>query len=190
MWNTVIEIFGVVTGLLYIFFEVKHNKYMWLLGIFIAVAYTYVFAVKGLYAVMAFQIFNFFLSIYGLIKWEKDERDNAKSEDSKKMVINKLGWKETVISVVVTVGLYFLLDYLLGFFTDESHPILDTIITVLSLLATYWLSRSFIEQWLVWIVVNVLSVILYVRQGMYPTVVLYSAYTIVAFYGYYYWRKQ
>lgn len=185
-----VEIFGVVTGLFYLFFEIKHSRMMWFLGVFMAGAYIYLFAVEGLYASMSYQIYYMAVSIYGIVKWGRDSRKIVNKDDEKKIVVNHLSGKEALASIGVTIVVFIIIYFVLGLFIGDSQRFLDATVTVLSLLATYWLSRSFIQQWIVWIIVNVLSMVLYFKQGLYPTLFLYSLYTIFAFYGYYYWKKH
>ncbi len=189
--NTAIEIFGVVTGLLYLYYEIRHDSRMWYLGIVMALVYIYLFAMEGLYASMSYQIYYLVMSVYGIVLWKRDlARGVGEEGDTTAIVINRLRLHEGVISVSVAAAVFSLLYFVIGGYTDDSQPLLDSLVTVLSLLATYWLGRSFIQQWLLWVVINLLSILLYIRQGLYPTAVLYVFYTISAIYGYYYWKKR
>ena len=67
---------------------------------------------------------------------------------------------------------------------------LDSAVTVLSIVATWWLVKSYIEQWWLWILADTLSTILCLTQGMWWMAVLYAAYTVSAFIGLHYWRKH
>lgn len=68
-------------------------------------------------------------------------------------------------------------------------PYVDSLIAVLSLLATYWVTGKHAENWIVWIINNAIAIYLYASQGLYPTVLLYTAYLIAALIGYRHWRK-
>ena len=67
------EYFGFITGLLYLFWEIRQNNLMWVVGILSALAYAVVFAYSGLYAAMMFQIYYFIVSVYGIMSWRKDK---------------------------------------------------------------------------------------------------------------------
>ena len=68
------EYFGFVTGLLYLIWEIRQNNLMWVVGILSALAYAVVFAQSALWAAMLFQVYYFFVSIYGLVCWSRDKK--------------------------------------------------------------------------------------------------------------------
>ncbi|HOL98307.1 MAG TPA: nicotinamide riboside transporter PnuC, partial [Bacteroidales bacterium] len=74
-------------------------------------------------------------------------------------------------------------------FTDSDVPLGDAFTTALSFTATWLLAKKYIENWFFWIVVNIVSTILYVYKGLYPTVVLFTILTLLAFVGYHKWKK-
>ena len=74
-------------------------------------------------------------------------------------------------------------------FTDSTIPGWDAFTTALSVSATWMLARKILEHWYLWIIVNIVSIGLYVHKGLYPTVVLFTVYAIMAFIGLYEWRK-
>jgi len=80
--------------------------------------------------------------------------------------------------------------YILRRFTDSPIPFWDAFTTSLSIFATWMLARKKIEQWLIWIFVDLVSVGLYLYRGLYPTVFLFLVYAVMAVIGYYEWRKD
>lgn len=182
-----IEIFGLVTGLLYLWYEIKHSNKMWYVGIVIAIVYTYLFAKSHLYASMSYQIYYLLMSIYGIYKWKKDANGISAGEE---IIINEIKLVPAVVSSVLAFGLFLLIYFGLSDYTNAEQPLLDALVTSLSLLATYWLGNSWIGQWWIWVTINILSVIMFWRQNLYPTAFLYGFYGVSAIYGYYYWRKE
>jgi nicotinamide mononucleotide transporter len=86
--------------------------------------------------------------------------------------------------------LFFIMWLALSRLTDSPVPGCDAFLTSLSIIATWMLARKIYEHWLLWIVVNTVSVILYYTRGLYPTVVLYSVYGIMSFVGLKAWKKS
>jgi nicotinamide mononucleotide transporter len=78
----------------------------------------------------------------------------------------------------------------LGRYTDSPIPFGDAFTTSLSIIATWMLARKKIEQWLIWIFIDLVSVGLYLYRGLYPTVFLFLVYTIMAGIGYLEWHKE
>lgn len=186
--DLIIEIAGVAAGLLYLFFEIKHSNWMWVLGMLMAALYIYLFAAKGLYASMSYQIYYFAMSIYGLAMWKRESKNKDAGKND--ILLRKLELRPVLVSSLLAAAFFLLLVFVLGDYTDDSQPVLDSLSTSISLLATYWLSRSYKEQWLLWIAADALCIAMYIHGGLYPTAGLYLVYTLSAVYGYYYWRKK
>lgn len=187
MLQQIIEIFGLITGVLYIWLEIKQNRWMWLLGILTAVVYIWVFLDSKLYAAMALQLYYFGISIYGWISWK---RNKTELEGDESIFINKLKPVTVVISIVIGAAIYLLMSTLLAKYTGDPVPKVDSLITALSIVATYWLTKGYIEQWFVWLIANLIAIVLYFYQGLYATSILYIFYFIASVWGYIYWRKK
>lgn len=80
--------------------------------------------------------------------------------------------------------------YVLANFTDSPVAGWDSFTTALSVIATWMLARKYIEHWILWIIINIVSLILYIYKGLYPTTLLFVVYTVMAFSGYTAWRKD
>ncbi len=88
------------------------------------------------------------------------------------------------------LAIFGLLVTVLKNLTGDPMPAADAAATALSVVATYWLSRSYRAQWLIWIVVNIITVIFCFTQQLYLTSALYVIYTVSAFYGYLHWGRK
>lgn len=188
-----IEYFGFVTGLLYLFWEIRQNNMMWIVGILSALAYMVVFAQNALYASMSFQVYYLAVSIYGLWVWRRSKRiakENPDVEGDNPIVYRVAGWREFLLGLIAALAVFIALFVFLERFTGDPMPIMDAVITSLGIVATYWLGKLYLQQWLVWIVANILSVILFFSQALYPTALLYVLYTVCALYGYIHWLKK
>jgi nicotinamide mononucleotide transporter len=195
------EYFGFVTGLLYLIWEIRQNNLMWVVGILSAVAYAYVFADSALWAAMLFQVYYFFVSIYGLISWRRDKKLMAAGSGEPtagasgaaavpSITYRVIPLRSLVVSGVACVVIFASIYWLLARFTGDPMPVLDAVVATLGIVATYWLGKSYIHQWLVWVAVNVLSVYMFVSQDLYLTAFLYILYTLCAFYGFLHWKRK
>ena len=183
----IVEIFGLLSGVAYIWLEIKQNRWMWLLGVVTAAVYIWVFMETRLYAAMALQFYYLGVSVYGWISWRKS-KERLEGEES--IFINRLSPLVMVMSIVIGAVIYFILSTLLSKYTGDPVPWIDSLITALSVVATYWLTKGYIQQWIVWMVVNTIAIALYFHQGLYATSLLYIFYLLASFYGYIYWRKK
>ena len=183
MW---IEIFGVLTGILYVILEVKQNRLLWPLGFVTSAAYVYIFFTGKFYADMGLQVYYVMISIYGWYYWS---RGGAKAEKGELPVVRITRQQFVLLSLTFIaswVAIYFLLDK----YTDSTVPLGDSFTTALAIVATWMLTRKIIEQWFLWIIANVVSIGLYIYKGLYPTVFLYAVYAGMAIYGYLEWMRS
>ena len=183
MW---VEIFGVVTGILYVILEVRQNRLLWPLGIVTSAAYIYIFFTGKFYADMGLQVYYVLISIYGWYYWS---RGGAKADRGELPVvrINRM----QLILLFLTFGLSWAgIYFVLARYTDSTVPLGDSFTTALAIVATWMLTRKIIEQWFLWIIANVVSIGLYIYKGLYPTVILYVVYAGMAVYGYFEWKKS
>lgn len=183
MW---LEIFGAVTGILYVILEVRQNRLLWPLGIITSAVYIYVFFTGKFYADMGLQAYYVLISIYGWYYWSRRNpgRDNAELPVIR--INRKTALGLLIIFSAAWAGIYFLLSRL----TDSTVPLGDSFTTALAVVATWMLARKIIEHWYLWIVANAVSIGLYVFKGLYPTVILYAVYTGMAIFGYFEWNKS
>lgn len=115
---------------------------------------------------------------------------SSASQETSQITYRKVSLKVFIWSAIIYAASTAFMVYVLGSYTDDSMPWADSSVTVLSAIATFWLSKSYREQWLMWLVVNMLTVIISCNLALYPTAVLYSVNTIASVWGYFYWKKK
>ena len=183
MW---IEIFGVVTGILYVILEVKQNRFLWPLGIITSAAYIYIFFTGKFYADMGLQVYYVLISIYGWYYWSRGGAKETKGE----LPVVRINRQQLILLFLTFAFSWVLIYFVLDRYTDSSVPLGDSFTTALAIVATWMLTRKIIEQWFLWIIVNVVSIALYIYKGLYPTVILYAVYAGMAVYGYLEWKRS
>ena len=187
------QIFTLVTGVIYIVLEIRQKSSMWLVGIATSLAAMWVFFRQGLYASFALNTYYLITSFIGLWQWGRDRKKldhaNAHEEGGSAVHLNRLSRSTVIISALVvaagTWGLAQIMELL-----ENPMSYLDAGVAVLSAVATWWLVRSYIQQWWLWIVADTLSTVLCATQGMWWMAALYAAYTLSAVYGYLHWRRH
>jgi nicotinamide mononucleotide transporter len=106
------------------------------------------------------------MSIYGWIAW-------SRADDKNTPKVVKLKRNKLVTSIICSLIFYVIISFSLVKFSSDPMPYIDSLITVLSLLATYWVIGRHSENWIVWIINNAIAIYLYASQALYPTVLLY-----------------
>lgn len=183
--DNIVEIIGTLSGLLFLYLEIKQNKWLWPVGLLTSVMYIYVFFVAKLYADMSLQFYYVFISIYGWILWSR-----GKGQDEKELPVVSLHLNLGLKLLAASIVIYALIAFILVRFTDGSVPYWDAFTTALSIVATWMLARKILEQWLVWILVNSVSLGLYIYKDLNFTAVLFFFYTTMAVVGYLQWKKD
>ncbi|MEA3316598.1 MAG: nicotinamide riboside transporter PnuC [Bacteroidota bacterium] len=184
--NNYIEVLGTVFGLLYILLSIKQNIWCWPVGLITSALYIYVFFVTKFYADMGLQVYYLFVSIYGWYHWQY----GSKSKKHDDLKLSFLSFKLFIILIIATAILFVFIAYVLITFTDSNIPYWDAFTTAASFVATWMLARKIIENWIFWIVINIVSLSLYIYKGLYPTVILFAVYTVLAVVGYNNWKKD
>ena len=186
-----IEILGTIVGIVYLWLEYKANIYLWLVSIIMPAIYLYIFYVAGLYADFAINIYYLLIAIYGWLAWKYGfklfslKKENNREEVLKISSVPKKLW---IRLVVVYALLQLLITWVLVTYTNSDVPWLDSFTTSVSIIAMWLLARKYVEQWLVWIIVDVVCVGLYIYKDLYFTSALYALYAIIALFGYFKWR--
>lgn len=181
-----IEIVAVVTGLAYIFLSIKQKISCWVFGIISSGLYLFVFFSSKIYADMALQAYYVIMGIYGWVHWARIDDFNDKSE----LPVLRLNQREMLILLGVTAILFVAIAQFLIYFTDSTIPWIDAFTTSLSFTATWMLTRKILEHWLIWIVVNTVSIGLYFYRELYVTIILFVILTIMAIVGYVKWKRD
>lgn len=190
-----LEYFGVLTGLLYLFLEIKQHRAMWIVGFLTSLVYVFVFFFAKIYADMGLNLYYVTISLYGFWKWtRKQEQPHSVQKDpdpASEVILYRHTTFRLLTGICLSIlVLYALLYYFLHIFTDSPIPAGDAFTTAVGIVATWMLARRIIEHWIFWIVVNCVSVYLYYLRGLYPTMFLYICYAVLAAAGLYTWKKK
>lgn len=180
-----IEIIGAIIGLLYLYLEYKADKWLWPVGVLMPLIYVYIFFHAKYYAYMGINIYYFFASIYGWIKWTRTPAN------SPEIRISHTPKKYFLPLAIIFAATFALIAYILVHYTDSPIAYGESFTTALSIIAMWMLAQKYIEQWGLWIVVNAVTIWLFFWEGEIKyTAALYIIYTIVPFFGYMEWKKQ
>lgn len=180
-----LEIIGTIVGVLYLYYEYKANVLVWIMGAIMPALSLIVYYNAGLYADFGINIYYLIAAIYGYITWTfpKNKKEN------KELPITSTPLKYYIPTSIITIILFIAISFILINFTDSNVPLWDSLTTALSIIAMWMMARKFIEQWIVWIAVDIISVGLYIYKDIYFYATLYAIYSIVAILGYYNWKK-
>lgn len=179
-----LEIVGVLTGAVCVWLAAKENILTWPIGITNNILFSLVFWRAHVYADSCLQLFYIVIAIYGWWRWGHSEsgagaqqiRSTSQSVWLVLLLLTPLAW----------VAVYLMLCH----WTNSDVPAVDSLISVLSLVAQYMAGRKLLQNWLVWIVVDVISVGLFIYKHLYLTSCLYLVFIAMCVAGYLRWHTQ
>jgi nicotinamide mononucleotide transporter len=182
-----IEVLATISGLLYVIYTIRENNLLWLFGIISSGLFVFVFYSSGIFAYATLYIYYVLIGIYGWYNWSRKIPD---MEGRQGNIVIRRGSVAVIfsclaISILLAVPLYFILKE----YTDSDIALLDAILTSSGMVATWMLTQKIIEQWLFWIVIDLLSFGVMILKGLYPSSLLFLAYTFLAVKGYFEWKK-
>ena len=242
-WKLILQIAGVVLGLLYLWLEYRADIRLWIVGLVMPLVHGALYYKAGLYADCSMQVYYVLAGLYGWLVWRNAPRkkpktarnaaaagstdqtagsealtgghnsqpdrnttaghsdqtacnagpEAAQTARSAEPAAVRIGhtplrYAAGLIAVYAAAhaGIYFLLSR----FTNSTVPFWDAMTTAASIVAMWMLSRKYIEQWLVWLAVDLITIGLYLYKGIPLTAGLYALYSALAVAGYLRWRKK
>lgn len=181
----IIEIFALVTGVAYVVLEILQKNAMWVLGILTGAACAFSFGVQHVWASMGLNIYYVVVSFIGLWQWKKDGAQVSEGEIHIRPLTPKVQYISTLVYVIGLYPIFYILKA-----SGDPAPLLDAASTLLSVIATWWLAKSYLRQWLLWIGADLMSTWLCIDTGQWWMAVLYAVYAASAVYGYFHWKKR
>ena len=182
----ILQVVGVVLGLLYLWLEYRADIRLWIVGLAMPVVHGVLYYKSGLYADFAMQTVYIAAGLYGLTAWSRRSKTQPEKAAISIGHTPPFGWAAAAAAYAV---LHAAIYWVLVRFTDSSVPFWDSMTTALCIVAYWMLSRKYVEQWLVWLAVDAITVGLYLFKGIPLTASLYALYCVLAVAGYMRWRK-
>lgn len=182
--SSFIEIVAVIFGLLSVWYSTKVNILVYPTGIVSVLIYVYICFMAGLYADMFINGVYFGMSVYGWYNWTH-RRNNEK-------VIQVLfaGKKHNIIAIGASVVSFFIIQYTLKTYTDSTVPTIDAFTTAIFIVGMWLMATKKVENWIYWIIGDIVSIPLYFYKGLVFTSFQYLVFLILAIIGFISWRKE
>lgn len=179
----VLDILGFVVGLVYLILEYKASIWLWLASVIMPAVDMVLYYKAGLYADFGMAIYYCLAGVYGYVAWKWLGHTKEKQERP----VTHYRRTHILPSVLVFGLLWFGIWWILTHWTNSTVPVADAFTTALSIVALWALAQKYAEQWLLWLVVDLVCCILYVRKGIPFKAAIYGLYTVVAVLGYRKW---
>lgn len=180
-----IEILGTLLSIAYLVLSIRQNILLWPMGILSAALYVIVFFQSKFYADMGLNVYYLFISLYGWATWV-----SARKRTGVKMPVRKIRGVKALLALISFIVFFIGIGVVLDKLTDSPLPYWDALTTSGSIVATWMLTRKYIEHWILWIAIDIISMGLYLYKGLYPTAILFIIYSAMAVIGYLQWNRE
>lgn len=188
MYTQVAEVLGTLVGLLYLYWEYQADRKVWIAGIIMPAISLLVYWQAGLYADFGINVYYLLAAFYGLFVWSSGT--HTADGQPQELPITHTPSDRWMVLIITCLLAHGLIGWVLTQFTTSDVPWWDAFTTALSIVGLWMLSRKWVEQWLVWIAVDVVSAGLYVYKDLYFYAGLYALYAVIAVLGYRSWKKR
>ncbi|MBR5102950.1 MAG: nicotinamide mononucleotide transporter [Muribaculaceae bacterium] len=182
-WDVVLDVVGFVLGLVYLFLEYKASIWLWLVGVIMPLVRSVLFLRVGVFADFGMQFFYVIVALVGFLSWRFGKK---KTERVKPIRHFPVKW---ILPFVLIFAASWLGIYHLLIAVKSTVPVTDSFTTALCIVAYIALICKWAEQWLLWLVVDIVSTGLYIYKGIPFSACLYGFYTVMAVLGYRKWLK-
>ncbi len=179
-----LDITTTALGLAYILLEYKANVWMWVVGFFMQSLGIVLYYQKGLYADCGMEFYYLAMTIYGFVAWMRHKQKTAD------LPIRHMPKNTALVWIGIGLGAWLVIYLILSNFTNSTVPIADAFTTAFSIVGIWALARKYLEQWFVWIVVDIVTSVLYYHKDIPFKASLYALYVVIAVLGYFKWRKM
>ena len=179
-----LDITTTVLGLAYILLEYRASVWMWLVGFLMQSLGIVLYYQKGLYAHCGMEFYYLAMTVYGWWRWIK-----PKANSQKPIAISLFPRRLVLPWLLLIAAIWAFIYWLLVTFTNSNVPLADSFTTALSIVGIWALAHKYLEQWFIWIAVDVVTSVLYFYKDIPFKASLYALYVVIAIAGWFKWRK-
>ena len=183
-----LDITATIVGLVYIWLEYKASIYLWIVGIIMPLIDIFLYYEAGLYADFGMAIYYALAATYGYVVWKFGNRNNKVTKEE--LPITHFKQSQILPAILAFLVIWLIIYEILVLFTNSDVPITDSFANALSFVGLWALARKYLEQWIIWIIVDIVLSALYIYKGIPFKAGLYALYVIIAIAGYHKWKKM
>lgn len=179
-----VEWIAAILSAVSVYLSAREKIWSWPTAIVSVAMYAFVFVEKGLYSDAGLQVFFLVISVYGWYEWLHG------GENRSRLHVSKASPRWWAISALFGVVFWIALGSLTSRLQGVSLPFLDSGLATLSVIAQIMMTRKILENWILWIIADIVYVPMYVFKGLYPTAGLYAVFLVLAIMGLVAWRRS
>lgn len=179
-----LEWIAAIAGAVSVYLSARENIWSWPTGIVNVGLYIIVFERTGLYSDMALQVVFLILSIYGWYEWLYGGKNRTV------LTVSRATGRDWLVSMPIAIIFWLILARITETLPGVALPYLDSALATLSLVAQWMMTRKLLENWILWIVVDIVYVPMYVYKHLPVTAALYVGFLALAVMGLRAWWRS
>lgn len=178
------EMLAVLFAIAYLLLAIKESIWCWPAALVSTLIYVFLFFDVNLYMESALQLFYIAMAIFGWVLWRhhQDSRDDLQ--------ISAWSVNNHLAAILLITALVLVSGYLLHNNTDAAFPWLDSFTTWGAVITTWMVVKKILENWIYWLIIDSVSIYLFIQRELYLTALLFFVYVMLCFVGYHQWRKN
>ena len=181
------ELLAVVLAITYLLLAVREKVLCWLFAFVSTAIYTVLFWDVSLLMDSALNVYYMAMAVFGWYQWTHGDAANGGSHT---LAVRSMSGPQHLLVISMVIALSLTSGYLLSEHSNAAWPYVDSFTTWASVITTYLVTKKYLQNWLYWIVIDVVSVPLYIERGLNLTALLFVAYVVIAIVGYFSWRAH
>jgi len=180
------ELAAVIFAITYVLLAVRENVLCWFFAFLSTAIYTVLFWDVSLLMDSALNVYYMAMAVFGWYQWTRGGTNGS----AKPLAVCSMSIKQHALVIAIIAVLSIVSGYLLNEHSNAAWPYVDSFTTWASVITTYLVTQKYLQNWLYWIVIDAVSVPLYIDRGLNLTALLFVAYIVIAVFGYFSWRRH
>lgn len=182
---TTYEAIAMILAIAYIVLAIKQSLWCWPAAFVSTLIYTILFYDVSLLMDSALNAYYLIMAVYGWYSWKYGGK-----LEQQELEVTTYGLNKNIQIIIVLTIISLVFGYVMANYTSADFAYVDSFTTVFAVFSTYMLAKKIIENWMYWIVIDIISIYIYIQKGLNLTAVLFMIYTILAFIAYQNWKKE
>lgn len=174
-----------VLAVVYLLLAMKQSLWCWYAAFFSTLIYSIIFFDVSLLMDSALNVYYLIMAVYGWYSWKY----GGKLQE-KELEVSTYGLAKNIKIIIVLAIISTILGYIMANYTSADFAYVDSFTTVYAVFTTYMLAKKILENWIYWIVIDAVSIYVYIQKGLTLTAVLFMIYTVLAYKAYKAWKEE
>ncbi|OUR74806.1 nicotinamide mononucleotide transporter [Arcobacter sp. 31_11_sub10_T18] len=176
---------AMVLAIAYILLAIRQNIWCWPAAFFSTLIYAVLFFDVSLLMDSALNVYYLLMAVYGWYSWKY----GGKLQE-KELEVTSYGLSKNIKIIAVLTVISFAFGYVMANYTSADFAYVDSFTTVFAVFTTYMLAKKVLENWIYWIVIDAVSIYIYIEKGLNLTAIMFVIYTVLAFVAYKKWKEE